>query len=115
MLEHIHVEIKDVARLKVINWQFVEVCNVVCNVFDEQNVVPVLTGASYEDYPAGSDHAMGLAWDWRIWDLVDVPLAVGRIYLELFSVSDAFYVLYGDPDHIDHFHVGYNPDYRKSR
>lgn len=104
------MQLTDMVRFKDLNAQALYVLETVQRAFDVVEVEPTLTGAAQDFYPEGGVHRAGYAWDFRIWDLPeDLRLVTVCRVLKWLTMQDKrYYVLYGDKDHVDHFHVGYH-------
>ena len=73
-----------------------------------QNIEPVITGAADEHYPVGKVHDRGYAIDVRTSNLPDPQKFADQLSDRLGVVDPHFKVLYGDPAHLDHIHIGYS-------
>jgi len=78
-----------------------------------QGVQPVITGASYEDYPEDKIHGQGYAIDVRTSNLPDAKGFAEGLDKVLGSLSPHYKVLYGDSGHLNHIHIGYSWFYAK--
>jgi len=104
------VELKECVRFKCIPDEFFDVCEVLKECAGVQGAVPTITGASYEDYPKGSYHDKGYAWDIRV-EGIPEPLAYACcLRTQLKSISEKYRVVYGDVDHTDHIHIEFRYD-----
>jgi len=103
----LRIRLLPTTRLEWINWPLIECCLAVWQAYQEQDAKPVMTGADYESYPAGTTHDRGLAWDWRIWDVKNPAKCAERIAELLTAISPRWRILYGDKGHLDHIHVAY--------
>jgi len=74
---------------------------------EAQGIEATITGASDEHYPKGKVHDQGYAIDVRILDVPDPWTYVAGIENYLRAVSPHYKVLYGDPEHLDHIHIGF--------
>jgi len=78
-----------------------------------QGVQPVITGAAYENYPKGKVHDQGYAVDVSTSNLPDPRAFAEGLDKVLGSLSSRYKVLYGDPAHLDHIHIGFSWYYAK--
>lgn len=67
----------------------------------------VITGIQGEDYPKGRSHQLGYAVDVRTKGIENPRVFARRLssVLGIYNPKDVK-VLYGDPQHLDHIHVG---------
>jgi len=104
------VELKSCVRFRCLPKEFMPVLRVLLKAGEQQGFIPVITGASYEDYPQYSYHDLGYAWDVRISNVPD-PLGFAcQLRLELGIVDPLYRVVYGDINHTDHIHIEYRID-----
>ena len=100
-------------RFKAIPYEMVAMFDALLAVGRVQGVQPVITGASYENYPVGKVHDQGYAIDVRTSNIPDVKGFVEGLRYTLGSLSPRYKVLYGDPTHLDHIHIGFSWYYAK--
>lgn len=74
----------------------------------EQNTEATITGAAYENYPKGKVHDRGYAIDVRVSGIPDPETYDASIKSFLRAVSPHYVVLYGDPKHRNHIHIGFS-------
>jgi hypothetical protein len=69
---------------------------------------PVITGAGDTQYPKGKVHDMGYAIDVRTSNIKHPKRFVDDLREALGFLSPHYVVLYGDPAHKDHIHIGFS-------
>lgn len=95
-------------RFKIVPVEMLDMFYAILNAAAIQGCEPVITGASYENYPKGKVHDRGYAIDIRVFDIPDQKLYADTIRLDLRTVSPYYVVLYGDPKHRNHIHIGFS-------
>jgi len=101
------IKIESQVRFKIIPFEMFKMFEVILSAAEEQGVEPTITGAAFEDYPKGKVHDQGYAIDVRVSDIPDPHLYADHIEQYLRAVSPHYKVLYGDPQHLDHIHIGF--------
>jgi len=113
------IEILPTVRFKKIPLELITVFEALLHVSILYGETPVITGAAYEGYPVGNVHDRGYAVDVRTRNLSDPQRFAEAVERYLWAVSPHYVVLYGDPAHRDHIHIGYawyfSYDSRKER
>ena len=106
-MRHGAIELKDCVRFRRLPYELMAVIYAVLQAAEEQSITPVITGASYEDYPAGGYHNLGYAWDVRTRGVPDPRRYADSIGRFLRAVHPLYLVRYGDATHLDHIHIAY--------
>ena len=102
------IQVEKNVRFKYIPYEMVVMFDAILACGKVQGVQPVITGASYEDYPLNKVHAEGYAIDVSIRNIVDARGFANGLYKCLGSLSLKYKVLYGDVGHLDHIHIGFS-------
>ena len=101
--------IKPGVRFVEVNAPFFAACAVVWKAYQEQGAVPTITSAADGEHMAASLHYKGLAWDFRVSDIKN-PGGAAVIINNMLNADGKLYdVLFGDPKHLDHIHIEYDP------
>ena len=101
------IELKDCVRFRCLPQEILPVLKELNAAGETQGFVPVITGAAYENYPEGSYHELGYAWDVRISNVPDRLEFACRLNNNLGIVDPRYRVVYGDENHTDHIHIEY--------
>ena len=107
------IQVLENVRFKVIPYEMVVMFDALLACGKVQGFQPVITGASDENYPVGKVHDQGYAIDVRTSNIPDVKAFVEGLHNCLGSLSPRYKVLYGDPSHLDHIHIGFSWHYAK--
>jgi hypothetical protein len=107
------INLKECVRFKHLPKEFVPVMEALLSCSSAQGKEPTITGASFEDYPAGGYHDKGYAWDVRTFDIFKPFEYACCIYNQLRVVDPLYYILYGDKRHTDHIHIAYRIDKKR--
>ena len=102
------IQILPEVRFKIIPVEMIEMFYAILNAASIQGCEPTITGASFNGYPKGKVHDRGYAIDIRIHDIPDPKAYADEIRNELGIVDPHYVVLYGDPLHRDHIHIGFS-------
>lgn len=102
------IQIKGCVRFKIIPFEMLAVFKALILAGESQGVDPVITGASYENYPIGKVHDRGYAVDVRTSNLPNPAAFAISVSIQLGAVSPYYVVLYGDRQHCDHIHIGFS-------
>lgn len=102
------IKIAENVRFKIIPLEMLDMFQAILNAATSQGVEPTITGAADENYPKGKVHDQGYAIDIRIADIPDPGQYAEDIAKKLRAVSPYYKVLYGDPAHLDHIHIGFS-------
>ena len=102
------IQVETNVRFKYIPYEMVVIFDALLACGKVQGVQPVITGASYEDYPLNKVHAEGYAIDLRTEGLPDARGFAQGLDKVLRSLSAHYKVLYGDVGHLDHIHIGFS-------
>lgn len=103
------INIKPGVVIKEINGQLLHVCVTIFYVWNKRGAIPTMTSAAEGSHGPQSLHPLGLAWDWRVWGVPDIKEAVAELGSLLNKEGNDYDVVYGDPAHLDHVHVEYDP------
>ena len=95
-------------RFKVIPYEMVVMFDALLACGKVHGVQPVITGAAYENYPKGKVHDQGYALDVRVRGLKDPAAFASGLRHALRAVGSHYKVLYGDPEHRNHIHIGFS-------
>jgi len=98
----------ETVRFKVIPYEMVVMFDALLACGKVQGVQPVITGAGNENYPKGKVHDQGYAIDVRTSNLPNPAAFAEGLKYTLGSLSSRYKVLYGDPAHLDHIHIGFS-------
>jgi len=101
------IKIEPQVRFKIIPFEMINMFEAILFAAGKQGVEPTITGAAFEDYPKGKVHDQGYAIDIRVFDIPDPGVYAHEIVQYLGTVSPHYKVLYGDPAHLDHIHIGF--------
>ena len=107
------VHLKDCVRFLCLPLQFRVMCDMLEEAAKHQQVEPTITGAAYENYPKGSYHAKGYAWDIRTTGIPDPFLYACTIRGYLVDIDRRYRVVYGDSNHTDHIHIEFRFDMKQ--
>ena len=107
------IQVEKGVRFRYIPYEMVVMFDALLACGKVQGVEPVITGAAYENYPVGKVHDQGYAVDVRTSNLPDPKGFAEGIDKVLRAVSPHYKVLYGDPSHLNHIHIGYSWFYAK--
>jgi len=107
------IQVKKGVVFKVIPYEVVLIFDALLAAGKVHGVQPVITGAGGENYPKGKVHDQGYAVDVRTSNLPDPKGFAEGIDKVLRAVSPHYKVLYGDPGHLNHIHIGYSWFYAK--
>ena len=107
------IQVLENVRFKVIPYEMVVMFDALLACGKVQGFQPVITGAGNENYPIGKVHDQGYAIDVRTSNIPDVKAFVEGLHRTLGSLSPRYKVLYGDPKHLDHIHIGFSWYYAK--
>lgn len=107
------IKIAENTRFKVIPYEMVVMFDALLAAGKVHGVQPVITGAGNENYPKGKVHDQGYALDVRVRNLKDPKAFAQGLRYALGSLSPRYKVLYGDPGHLDHIHIGFSWYYAK--
>lgn len=103
------VNVKPGVIFKELNARLFHVCITATFVWEKYQLIPTITSANDSIHCANSLHYKNLAWDLRIWGLPD-PQKVADELRDILNIkSNDYDVIYGDPKHLDHIHVEYDP------
>jgi hypothetical protein len=102
------IDVKHGARLKQINDPFLTVARIAFELWQEEGLIPCVTSGSDGNHLSESYHWQGLAWDWRIWHLIDPWKTAARLQVKLREIDPAYDVVFGDAGHKDHIHTEYD-------
>ena len=102
------IQVETNVRFKYIPYEMVMMFTAVLTCGKVHGVQPVITGASYEDYPLNKVHAEGYAIDLRTKGLPDAKSFAKDLDKCLRVVGSHYKVLYGDVGHLDHIHIGFS-------
>jgi hypothetical protein len=94
-------------RFKLVVPELFDVCDYFFNLQRISGIVPVLTGAAYENYPVDSLHAMGYAWDFRSYQYADPESVFLGLQDWLAKISWRYRCLYHDTGTGMHYHIEY--------
>jgi hypothetical protein len=101
------IGLKECVRFRHIPAEFIPVAQALLSCAKVQGFEPVITGASYENYPKGGYHDLGYGWDVRTRN-VPSPLDFACCLCNQLGIVDPlYYIRYGDKDHTDHIHIAY--------
>ena len=109
------VNVKECVRFKHIPIEFLDLWETLFLAAKDQGKVATITGASYENYPKGSYHEKGYAWDVRVTDIPDPFLYACTIRSLLVKIDERWRVVYGDSNHTDHIHIEFRFDMKISK
>lgn len=109
------VGLKPCVRFKFIPFEFLDLCVVLKECARDQGKTPTITGASYENYPKGSYHDKGYAWDVRVEGIPDNLAYACGLRMSLKAIDERYRVVYGDVDHTDHIHIEFRYDKKLSK
>ena len=101
------IKVLEKVRFKIIPREMLTMFGAILWAADRQGKEPTVTGAAYENYPKGKVHDQGYAIDVRIADIEKPYVYALDIENYLLAVSQHYKVLYGDPTHLDHIHIGF--------
>lgn len=102
------IQVKDTVRFRQIPIEMIFMFRAVLQAARHQGFEPVITGAAEEGYPKGKVHDRGYAIDVRVWNVPDRQQFADEIESYLRVVDSHYVVLYGDPKHCDHIHIGFS-------
>jgi len=102
------IQVEGNVRFRYIPYEMVVMFDAILACGKVQGVQPVITGASFEDYPLNKVHAEGYAIDLRTKGLPDARGFAQGLDKVLGSLSPKYKVLYGDVGHLDHIHIGFS-------
>lgn len=102
------LQISENTRFKVIPYEMVIMFDALLACGKVHKVQPVITGASYENYPKGKVHDQGYGIDVGVKNLSNPKGFAADIKRVLGSLSPHYKVLYGDKKHLDHIHIGFS-------
>jgi len=102
------IQIAATVRFKIIPVEMIEMFTAIIHAAAIQGCEPTITGASFENYPKGKVHDRGYAIDVRVREIPDPKAYADEIREELRVVDPHYTVLYGDPGHRDHIHIGFS-------
>lgn len=102
------IQIKSCVRFKIIPVEMLAMFTAILNAAEAQGVEPVITGAAYNGYPPGKVHDAGYAIDVRTSNIPDPQSFAESVDRYLRVVDSHYVVLYGDPKHRDHIHIGFS-------
>jgi len=101
------IKIEPNVVFRIIPHEVIKMLSCILMAADFQDCDPTITGASDEHYPKGKVHDKGYAIDIRVSDIPDPKQYAEDIRECLRAVSPHYKVLYGDPEHLDHIHIGF--------
>ena len=101
------IKVLENVRFKIIPYEMITMFEAILWAAERQGVEPTITGAAFENYPKGKVHDAGYAIDIRIVDIEKPHVYALEIENYLLAVSQHYKVLYGDPKHLDHIHIGF--------
>lgn len=95
-------------RFRIIPVEMIDMFYAILTAGVRQGIEPTITGAAYDHYPRGKVHDRGYAIDVRTFDVPDPGAYADSIRYDLRAVSPYYVVLYGDPKHRNHIHIGFS-------
>lgn len=102
------IEVLPNVRFKKIPVEMFAMFYAISRAAEEQGTYATITGAAYENYPKGKVHDRGYAIDVRVSGIPYPWQYASSIRSFLRAVSPYYVVLFGDPKHRNHIHIGFS-------
>ncbi len=102
------IRFKEGVIIKEVNTEFFQLCVEAFLIYDKYNIIPTITSANDGEHIPTSLHYKNLAWDLRIWGLNEPMKVAEELASNLREISKYWQVLYGDDNHLNHFHVEFD-------